>query len=220
MEMTGRRSRRGSAAIGLLQLSCAIALLILYHLSYSEAQIKYIKSDPGKVKIAVYYESLCPDSKQFVTNTLARSFDPNIMTVRFIPFGKAQISPDGEEYECQHGDLECARNRIQACALEWLNTDTFRVSYVYCALNNITMDGQQQCVEAHGVSWSDTLMCTSNPSGKQLMVLHGQDTGTNAGGPTFIPTIVINEKYSEENQNKALYGLSTFRQLIVNQIES
>lgn len=55
MEMTGRRSRRGSAAIGLLQLSCAIALLILYHLSYSEAQIKYIKSDPGKVFMNLFF---------------------------------------------------------------------------------------------------------------------------------------------------------------------
>lgn len=41
----------------------------------------------------VYYESLCPDSLQFLVNQLGPQYESlsSIMDVRLIPFGKARV---------------------------------------------------------------------------------------------------------------------------------
>lgn len=47
-----------------------------------------------QVKIAVYYESLCPDSKRFITQQLApvwRDFR-GVVKVKMVPYGKSTVS--------------------------------------------------------------------------------------------------------------------------------
>ena len=47
-----------------------------------------------RVKIGVYYESLCPESAFFINNQLSRAYDEilDIMDLKLIPFGKANVS--------------------------------------------------------------------------------------------------------------------------------
>ncbi|KOB75621.1 Lysosomal thiol reductase IP30 isoform 1, partial [Operophtera brumata] len=54
------------------------------------------------VKIAVYYESLCPDSKRFITAQLApvwRDFRGNVK-VKMVPYGKST----GDELLAAYGE--------------------------------------------------------------------------------------------------------------------
>lgn len=47
-----------------------------------------------KVKVSVYYEALCPDSKFFVTFQLLPTFEAlhSYMIIDLVPYGKAQVS--------------------------------------------------------------------------------------------------------------------------------
>ena len=47
-----------------------------------------------KVKLNVYYESLCPDSSAFITQQLSGAYNQilDIMDVKLFPFGKANVS--------------------------------------------------------------------------------------------------------------------------------
>lgn len=51
-----------------------------------------LAADP--VKVAVYYESLCPDSKNFIANQLWPTYQQisDVFTVDFTPFGFANVS--------------------------------------------------------------------------------------------------------------------------------
>merc|ERR1711911_205113 len=70
-----------------------------------------------KVLMNVYYESLCPDSLQFLVNQLGPQYESlsSIMDVRLIPFGKARFrarKDAGYTFDCQHGPRECQGNMM------------------------------------------------------------------------------------------------------------
>lgn len=43
--------------------------------------------------VGVYYEALCPDSRNFILQHLLPSFDkaPNSFDIQFVPYGKAKV---------------------------------------------------------------------------------------------------------------------------------
>ncbi len=81
-----------------------------------------ISASAENVKIGVYFESLCPDSKAFILKQLFPTFQKlnSIITLEMVPFGNANytiIDKTKEqfdvEFECQHGLQECLGNKIQ-----------------------------------------------------------------------------------------------------------
>lgn len=43
--------------------------------------------------VGIYYEALCPDSRNFILQHLLPSFDkaPNSFEIEFVPYGKAKV---------------------------------------------------------------------------------------------------------------------------------
>lgn len=79
-------------------LLLVIAVLIIYktfqHYGMSE---KDLETDPNlsqKVKISVYYEALCPDSKFFIKYQLLPVFEEfyEHIVLDLVPYGKAQVN--------------------------------------------------------------------------------------------------------------------------------
>lgn len=73
---------------------------------------------PPQVPIAVYYESLCPDSIKFLTTQLYTAYTSSVkprMNLTLVPFGKSTYKHDGTEYtfECHHGPNECYGNKVR-----------------------------------------------------------------------------------------------------------
>jgi len=72
-----------------------------------------------KVKLGVYLESLCPDSKRFINNQLTPAFNilSQILDIDFVPFGNSKWTYNQTTkevvFECQHGPEECYGNKIQ-----------------------------------------------------------------------------------------------------------
>jgi hypothetical protein len=75
----------------------------------------------NKVKVGVYYESLCPYSRSYVMNQLIPTWHKlsSIMTLNMNIFGNCYVKilnktvePPEVEFECQHGLQECIGNTI------------------------------------------------------------------------------------------------------------
>lgn len=74
-----------------------IIILIIYktfrHYSTSDNNLEIDPNFVNKVKISVYYEALCPDSKFFVKYQLLptyEEFEENIV-LDMVPYGKAKV---------------------------------------------------------------------------------------------------------------------------------
>jgi len=79
----------------------------------------------GKVQVAFYTESLCPDCRRFTNLTLAPIFEngvSNLMDMEYLPYGNARLETSSGKITCQHGELECELNKVFGCAVH-LNPD-------------------------------------------------------------------------------------------------
>lgn len=69
-------------------------LLSILVVGSSLAASSQLRTINGKVNIAVYYESQCPDSRRFINNQLPKAIEtfPDLVNIILIPFGKANVS--------------------------------------------------------------------------------------------------------------------------------
>lgn len=57
----------------------------------------FVAGDSEKVKLNVYYESLCPFCQDFIVDGLVKIFDSDLQTItdlKLVPFGNARVSDD------------------------------------------------------------------------------------------------------------------------------
>lgn len=72
---------------------------------------------PAQVPVAVYYETLCPDSIKFITSQLYPVYTSGLksrLNVTLVPYGKAvkNSGPNGVTFECRHGPVECYGDKV------------------------------------------------------------------------------------------------------------
>lgn len=158
-----------------------------------------------KLNMSIYYEGLCPDSRYFITKVFYPNYKPfsESLNLHFIPFGKASIREDGSKYQCQHGNEECIRNIIQGCALDALNPGVDQVEFVFCAMANTALQGQKECTFQSGLSWEYIQNCMNGFRGLDLTLQAQYDTRTSTDGLKFVPTIVFNNKFVQQDQDEA-----------------
>lgn len=81
-----------------------------------------------KVKLSLFYESLCPDCQQFITRQLGPNFDKfgKYLDIHLNSFGNAEmdLDPDTGKYSfrCQHGPPECLGSMLEACLIRKMTT--------------------------------------------------------------------------------------------------
>ena len=87
--------------ISMISISCLLAIVFLVNLSSTRMhRVNRNKSsenanqtEDAKLSIEVYYESLCPDSEQFINTQLSSVFEyfQNITNVFLVPYGTAKV---------------------------------------------------------------------------------------------------------------------------------
>jgi len=98
----------------------AIPALLLLLLASSPAAAAGDEG-PGKVAVALYYESLCPYSASFVVDRLARVFEDGLLDavdLTLLPYGNARVHAGGE-ISCQVRRAGSARYFVPTSEL-WL----------------------------------------------------------------------------------------------------
>uniref|UniRef100_A0A8C6U1V5 Gamma-interferon-inducible lysosomal thiol reductase n=1 Tax=Neogobius melanostomus TaxID=47308 RepID=A0A8C6U1V5_9GOBI len=146
------------------------------------------------VKIGLYYESLCPGCRNFITSMLYPTsvLLGDIMDLTLVPYGNAQETFDGEKYifKCQHGEGECMGNMIEACLLNLTDSNAFLT--IFCMESS--GDPVKACVELFlpNLSWKQLMTCVNGDSGNQIM--HQTALKTQALKPPhdYVPWITIN----------------------------
>ena len=143
-------------------LTCICFLLIASHIitacrqkSFKEIQKQRIKNGDELVKINVYYESLCPDSKNFITQQLGPVYQKfkKYLRVELRPYGNANTTwqawrdPKKEGgrwgFECQHEKSECIGNLLHASLIgvPWHHQQSWHeaiVPIIACHMSKLT----------------------------------------------------------------------------------
>ncbi|XP_032526058.2 gamma-interferon-inducible lysosomal thiol reductase-like [Danaus plexippus] len=168
-----------------------------------------------KVKIAVYYESLCPDSKKFITSQLApvwRDFRGQVK-VKMVPYGKATHDKVNGKWQfiCHHGPDECYGNKLQSCILKDRTLqDTDKMELIICLMGQEHPDKAiDTCLgqvkrEAESAKLKK---CASGAQGDALLASYGDKTDVVQRPLSFVPTVVINEKFDQAVQDEAVSDL-------------
>lgn len=92
---------------------------------------KVVKKEVSKpyfprVKVELFMESMCPDTHRFIKGPLSKvAHDRSIMDIvdlNMYIFGKGrQISTEPQQFQCQHGPMECHGNMVENCFIKYTN---------------------------------------------------------------------------------------------------
>ncbi|XP_044253897.1 GILT-like protein 1 [Tribolium madens] len=173
----------------------------------------------SKLHVEVLYESLCPDSLNFITQQLHPVFKElsPYVDLKLTPFGKSASLENGVQFICQHGPQECKGNRIQSCVLNALPDQTTQVEYVNCFMKTFKKGQKneeefgQACAEAVGLDFNQISQCYTSEIGTKLQLLAEQSTVKIT--PKFVPTILYNGVFDQQLQEKSLLD---FRGVVCN----
>ncbi|XP_060516315.1 gamma-interferon-inducible lysosomal thiol reductase-like [Cylas formicarius] len=170
--------------------------------------------DVEKVKVSVYYEALCPDSKFFITGELLPLFDKlkSNIEIDLVPYGKAEttIGADGTiNFRCQHESLECVANKIHSCVIEHVTDQELRLRYIACMItdNMKPEEAGERCGRELDIDFSHISNCAADIKGSQLLKHYGERTHALNPGVRFIPTIELNDSQSFVPQKNILKDL-------------
>lgn len=171
------------------------------------------KSGASQVEVALYYESLCPGCRGFLSEQLFPTWImlQDIMKVVLIPYGNAQESYDGKQYKftCQHGEEECLGNMIETCLLNQTSFESaFKTIFCMEASSNVVKAGEQ-CAKlfAPMVKWDSVMTCVKGDLGNKLMHENALKTGALKPPHEYVPWITIRGEHTEDLQNKAMGSL-------------
>ncbi|CAH1373922.1 GILT-like protein 1 [Tenebrio molitor] len=176
-------------------------------------------AEAKSLNVTVYYESLCPDSKKFITTQLYPSYEliSDYLNVEFIPFGNAKVANNSDgtlNFTCQHGPKECHGNEVQACAISVDVQNS--MEFVNCAMASSDPSDDnllEQCAELDGISWDSIEDCMTNGLAEKLFVQNGARTGE--AKISYVPTIVFNGVFNDTLQDSGEHHfLSTACQLL------
>lgn len=176
-----------------------------------ESVVTTPKPDLKVVKLDVYYECLCPDSRYFVLHQLLPTLEAvgSMLEVNMWPYGKAttRVTSDGYEFDCQHGEQECIGNMFHACVEEKVEDAAKRLEMIKCMIsdNYEPENSAKNCASESGVDFQEILTCATGAQGQELHYQAGLKTQALSPKVSFIPTIEIDE--SQMSQKAILKNL-------------
>ncbi|XP_017482623.1 PREDICTED: GILT-like protein F37H8.5 [Rhagoletis zephyria] len=183
---------------------CLVLLLLPFSFAVSASAQAPQSIDANKIDVTILYESLCPDSINFMTKQLAPAYDKlkANLNINLVPFGKSRSVNYGSEFYCQHGPAECSGNRLQSCVLNQQSTQDQRVRFAICQMATRDKQSVEECANLVDLS-SDVGNCVNTKLGTQLQLLAEQVT--NQYAPKFVPTIVYNGEFNQLLQDASFY---------------
>ncbi|XP_045182131.2 gamma-interferon-inducible lysosomal thiol reductase-like isoform X2 [Mercenaria mercenaria] len=173
-----------------------------------------MKMDPfaGPVNMTLYYESLCPDCKNFFARQLNQTWyalGTHVLNLTLVPYGNADEKLNKETgtwiFNCQHGKEECIGNVIETCAINILDNISVYFPFISCMESkNIYPDkAAKQCADAMGIDVNPIMTCANGQKGNLLE--HEMALRTNALKPShrYVPWVTINGVHTEKMERMA-----------------
>uniref|UniRef100_A0A8C5I7Y5 Gamma-interferon-inducible lysosomal thiol reductase n=1 Tax=Gouania willdenowi TaxID=441366 RepID=A0A8C5I7Y5_GOUWI len=165
------------------------------------------------VSITLYYESLSPACRAFITQQLFPTWTmlQHIMAVTLIPYGNAEVLTTDWFLQdvSSPASPECRGNVIEACIIH-LTGHSLAFPIIHCMESSIdVLSAAESCIQmfSPSLSWSTVDSCVRGSLGKQLM--HDNAVMTRALNPAHrhIPWVTFNGEYTKENEDQAWSSL-------------
>ncbi|XP_012675625.1 gamma-interferon-inducible lysosomal thiol reductase [Clupea harengus] len=160
------------------------------------------------VELTLYYESLCPGCRDFITQQLYPTWTllRDILRVNLVPYGNAKEMQNA--VICQHGEPECHVNLVEACILHTTSHEAFHVINCMESASDV-LTAAQSCLQlfAPSVRWENISSCVRGPLGRSL--IHENAAKTRALNPahTHVPWVTFNGMYTDELEDQAMSSL-------------
>ncbi|XP_059915589.1 gamma-interferon-inducible lysosomal thiol reductase [Gadus macrocephalus] len=168
--------------------------------------------DDRSVQLELYYESLCPGCRGFLTQMLFPTWTmlQDILNVTLVPYGNAKEWFDGKKYvfTCQHGEEECLGNMIETCLLTLAGSSAFQV--IYCMESSTdVIKSAEACLNLYQptLKWASVVSCVDGDMGNKLMHLNALKTGALKPAHNYVPWVTINGEHTDVLQNEAMNAL-------------
>jgi len=165
-----------------------------------------------RVKIFLYFESLCPGCKEFITS----SFKEAVYTANFEKICDYQLFPYGNAREkfvdgkwvftCQHGPNECYGNLVETCALAKIKfNDNYK--FIICLEEEIDRvsgwdAAVQKCAPKFGVDQNALYACIKGDEGNKLQHEIAQATDALKPAHQYVPWITFNGAHTTKDETQ------------------
>jgi len=165
--------------------------------------------------VAVYYESLCPYSRAFITGSLNDAYltVPELISViDMIPYGieNETLNANGTySYTCQHGPNECVGNQEECCIINIYRDYNIYFPIIECMeAADEPWNATDQC--SNGYNMTPVHQCYNDGQGAKLEHLAGLNQDALNPPLQFVPWIVINGTHTDSMQNSAENNLTRY----------
>ncbi|KAI3980860.1 hypothetical protein MKX01_025425 [Papaver californicum] len=142
-------------------------------------------SEPTKVSLALYYETLCPGCTDFIVNYFQKIFTSgvtDIMDLKLVPYGNAIVG-ENNTIICQHGPEECFLNQVEACAIHvWPDVGT--------------SSRWSSCLEEPGFRAEPVNDCINGGERLKIYILelqYANETGALIPSHQYVPWVTVNK---------------------------
>lgn len=173
-----------------------------------------------KVPVQVYYESLCPDSAAFINKQLSPAAKDLLQYIdlKLIPYGKSTHRTEGADviFDCHHGPNECYGNKVHACAIENIQSNSYRqdytresliLAYVDCLMANgrDPVFPIERCAsEVDYKNWENLRDCANSTTGSKLLQRFGEETAQFQSPLVSVPTVVYKHQFDADLQKRSV----------------
>ncbi|XP_069985912.1 GILT-like protein 1 [Penaeus vannamei] len=169
-------------------------------------------SEAAKVKVTVFYEALCPDSRNFITTQLYPVWNElkNITELDINAYGKAHEQGTGDEstLRCQHGPRECAANAMLTCAKKYISDEQKLMDFTNCLMEKKRgILSATECARVAGVGLTDVARCHHTAEGEALQREIGERQRQLDPSLYYVPWILINDDFTENQLTAAQANL-------------
>lgn len=158
------------------------------------------QANDNKVKLGVFFESLCPDSRRFFASELEPSIRDikDLIELDLVPFGKARVVSK-QKMLCQHGANECDGNRIMACIISRSKDVVQTVQTIDCLFKNGPQNSIDKCVKKFmpNNNPADIESCRQSNESFGMMEIAEKRTGR----LNYVPHLKINDESSNDIQS-------------------
>ncbi|CAF0776034.1 unnamed protein product [Rotaria sp. Silwood1] len=163
------------------------------------------------VNLSIYYETLCPDCRQFITTQVWNTYQAilSIVNISFVPYGNARevYRPETKLYQfyCQHGADECYGNIIHTCVIYLYANTTSHLPFIYCTESK---EGDvetiaEECAQKTSIDFDKVSACVQSRLGNQLQHAFAVQTDSLQPPHQYVPWVTVNGEHTEEMEQEA-----------------
>lgn len=184
-------------------VSLMLASALAMHMNHFQPRM-------DKVKVDLYFQSICPESKEFIKGPLKVAANTKdfwkICDFNLFPWGNANRRKVGNDWEiiCQHGPNECEGNIIETCTLKLYDKYTQAIPFIICLEEdapNWTVAGES-CAKKYNLDWNKIHTCATSDLGHKYELEMADATESLQPPRTRVPWFTVNKAHTTEINQK------------------